>query len=138
MTKQRQADAHWTLLAQQANDSIDVSRFPLRVVLKIKAVANGCEFEIGIVAMGRDGEPTPRPQKFAAVHNISYEILEQFARCVSFYDKDRDAAVLGVLVTQGLDLIRKVVLHELDECTTVRGIRIYDPHTERVRHDAHP
>ncbi|RTL06371.1 hypothetical protein EKK58_05320 [Candidatus Dependentiae bacterium] len=132
------ADEQWSRLAQQANDAIDVSKFPLRIVLKIRATENNCEFEIGIIAMGREGEPTTRPQKFAAIHNVSYEIIEQFAMCVSFYQEDRDAAVLGVLVTQGLDLIRKVVLHELDECTLVRGIRLYDPHTERRRFDAHP
>ncbi len=137
MSPSPEASAHDVELAKQATESIDVSRFPLPIVSKVRATAQGFVFEIGIIATERDKAGTKR-QKFAAEHDISYEIVEQFAMCVSFYNEDRDAAVLGVLVERSLEFIRKVVLHELDECTYVRGVRIYDPHTDRRRHDAHP
>jgi hypothetical protein len=137
MNAMPEAPLHAIEMANRATEAIDVSRFPLRIFLKVVATVQGYDFAIGIIAAERDGND-PKPEKFATKNNISHEVVEQFAMGVSCYAEDPDAAILGVLVERSLEFVRQVVLHELDECTYVRGVRIYDPHTKRRRRDAHP
>jgi hypothetical protein len=131
----------WAKVAREAEAAIDLSRFPLRLQVQILTESFGVEIAVRMDAFDRDA-PAERRERMAlgTSETISFDQLEQLA---DFVDRNRvnnmTSARKAALVERALAFVRCVVLHELDECTQVNGVRIYDPHIpERRRFDAHP
>lgn len=129
----------WAEAAREAESSIDLSRFPLRLQVHMRLGHVGVTIAVQMRAEDRDAPG--KQTRFEAEDGVSHHELERMAYSFLDFGKAKEAgeARKKALVERTLLVVRSIVLHELDECTLVDGERIYDPHIpERRRHDAHP
>lgn len=130
----------WAKSAREAEEAIDLSRFPLGLAVRFQPHPFHVEIQVKMVVIDRDA-PAGSTQRMAVgtAELVSHDQIEQIAEYIA-----RDNIVewrvarKQALIERALLFVRSIILHELDECTLVDGKRIYDPHTERRRFDAHP
>jgi hypothetical protein len=132
----------WSKAAREAEDAIDLSRFPLALRIRMEMrMPIGVEIAVQMAVVDRDAPAGKRDRMTVGTSEmVSLEQLEELADFVARGDITRGSdARKHALVDRALLFVRSIVLHELDECTQVNGVRIYDPHIpERRRFDAHP
>lgn len=127
----------WAKAAREAEDAIDLSRFPLKLQVQMQPEQVGVTIVVRMESIDRDAPAgSSKRARFQADDGVSHEVLERhvFALIDSGRAKTATDARKMVLVEFALRFVRSIVLHELDECTLVNGERIYDPH-DPERHD---
>lgn len=102
---------HWI------NKAIDLSRFPVPIVVEAWDQSNATcpsgftAIRVTLVVLNRDSGEPARVQQEAHVH------------CSGRHE---------VVIEGVYGLVKKMVLHELDECFMVYGERVKDPHADEI------